>query len=339
MVKRARIIPLNALCLTIVKMILNKFDCVIVFEGKRGLGKSTLAWHIARKVHKIMQTIIKETGGENSPYKNFHEFRPIMQLKNPKEYRYIEYKREGILNFFDGVHKTCIGDEMIASAFNRDFWAEGQKNLIKVMNMNRDKNNIFLMCVPSFAVLDNQIKNLTKMRITILRRGLAVLQSPNATIYSKDIWDNANNEKIEREWLLSGKKPKYTKLTTFRGFIKFKPLSTKEQEIYDKIKNFERNVMKKELGIDGEKKAENDWFEKLYAKLTGGAIKNMQYIYGVADANGMSETGVKSKLARKLKENNKSPVVSSYLYDKKERKEGIKDEKEHEILSEIKELL
>lgn len=338
MAKRQRIIPLQTLALTIVKMLLNKFDCVIVLEGKRGLGKSTIAWHIARKVQKIMKTIINETGGENSPYKDFYDFKPIMQLRYPMKYRFIEYKRDGILNFFDKWHKTCIGDEMVTSAFNRDFWNEEQKNLIKVMNMNRDHSNLFFMCVPQFQVLDNQIKNLTKMRITVLRRGLAVLQSPNPTIYSRDIWDASNNEKIERSWLIDGKKPKYTKLTTFRGYIKFRALSEKEQYIYDQIKNFERTVMKKDLGINDDKQ-EQDWFDKLYAKLSGGAIKNMHYIEGIADANGMSLSGVKSKLRRKLSEDNKSPVITSYFYDKKARNEGMKEEKEQEVMTEIKELL
>jgi hypothetical protein len=338
MTKRYKIIPINALALAIVKMLTNRFDCVIVFEGKRGLGKSTLAWHIARKVAKLMRQIIDATGGENSPYKDFYEFRPIMQLRSPMKFRYIEYKRDGILKFFDNWHRTCIGDEMVTSAFNRDFWNEEQKNLIKVMNMNRDHCNLFMMCVPQFQVLDNQIKNLTKIRITILRRGLAVMQSPNPTIYSKDIWDSAVNEKIERKWMMEGKKPKYQRLTTFRGYIKFKPLTRKEQEIYDKIKNYERNVMKKDLGISDDKK-ENDWFEKLYAKLVGGAVKNMHFIVGMGEAMGVKESAIKHRLRNRLIEDNKTPTISSYFYDKKARKEGIVEENEQEVMQDIKKLL
>lgn len=340
MLKRSRTIAMKELCLTIVKMLLNKFDAVIVFEGNRGLGKSTLAWHIARNVSKMMKIIIEETGGENSPYKNYYNFKPIMQLKYPMKYRFIEYKRDGILNFFDGWYQTCIADEMVTSAFNRDFWNEEQKNLIKVLNMYRDHCNLFLMCVPQFQVLDNQIKNLTKIRITVLKRGFAVIQSPNPTINSRDKWDSNVNEKIEREWLMEGKKPKYTRLTTFRGFIKFKPLTDKEQSIYDAIKNYERNVMKKSIGIDGKTDdKEDDWFEKLYKKLSGGAIKSMDYIRAMAEANELSESGLKAKLKKRLQEENKSPIISSYFYDKKARQEHQDEENDEKLNKEIRELL
>lgn len=337
--KRYKVIPLKHLAIAIVKMLLNKFDCVIVVEGNRGLGKSTLTWKIAKEVRRMMRIIINATGGENSPYKNYYEFKPLMQMKHPERYRFIEYKRDGILNFFDKWHTTCIADEMVTSAFNRDFWNEDQKNLIKVMNMYRDRCNLFMMCIPQFQVLDNQIKNLTKIRISVIKRGLAVVQSPNQTIHSRDKWDASVNEKIEREWLMEGRKPRYTRLTTFRGFIKFSPLSEKEQDIYDTIKNYERNVMKKTIGIDDKKPEELDWFDKLYTRLSGGGVKNMEYIKAMAEAHEMSESGLKSKLKRRFEKEGKNPILSSYFYDKKARKEDEIVENKEQMMSEIKNLL
>ena len=132
-------------------------------------------------------------------------------------FRSMIYTKKETLNFFHQWNKNGIADEMINVTFNRDFYDLDQKNVIKMINMNRDHCNLFIACVPQFQNLDTQIKNLCKIRITVVRRGLAIIQTPNRTIYVKDKWDQATNEKFEREWLQKGiSKPTYSKLTTFR---------------------------------------------------------------------------------------------------------------------------
>lgn len=319
---RVRYWSMDRIALMIVQMILNKFDCFIIIEGNRGLGKSTLAWKIVKKVHNYLRIIVRETGGLSSPYSKFYEFKPIMQLRNPMKHKYLLYKKDDVINFFNKWHVSAIADEMINVAFNREFWDEDQKNLIKIINMNRDHCNLFVACVPQFQVLDNQIKNLCKIRITVARRGLAVIQTPNRTIYNRDRWDSANNEKIEREWLKKGTGlPQYAKLNTFRGLLKFKALSDNEQRIYDDIKLSERNIIAKSLGVT-DQIDEKDPMNIAIERLIDGGVKNMQVIEGLAIASGEKVDNFKAKIRRKLSELNKNPQISSYFWDNKAKKEG-----------------
>jgi len=204
------------LCKMIVRMLENDFDCIIMIEGNRGLGKSTLGYKILSGIHKI------------------HRFNP---------WRDLLYTRKEIIDAFNKRWKSgFIADEMINVSFNRDHYSEDQKKLIKIVNMNRDHCNCFIACVPQFSVLDSQVKNLCKIRITVLRRGFAIIHTPNKTIFSSDKWDTALNEKIEKTWLKHHIfKPKYSKLTTFRGIIKFNKLTEKQEEEYKRIKREKRN--------------------------------------------------------------------------------------------------
>lgn len=327
---KVRYWSLDRLALMIVKMLLNKFDCFMVIEGNRGLGKSTLAFLLEKKIHNAFRKVVRETGGKKSPYMKWHEFNPIQQLKNPNEHKYILYKQDDVINFYDKWHKSGIADEMINVAFNREFWSENQKNLIKMINMNRDHSNLLIACVPHFQNLDTQIKNLCKIRITVVRRGLAVIQTPNRTIYNKDRWDSANNERIEREWFKKGTGlPKYSLLNTFRGMLKFKALNKKEQEIYDKIKFVERNTIKGDLGVTDDKTPKVvDPFDRLYEKLIKGGVRNSTELEGFAFANNISLDTVKRRLEKMLRKNNVNPMLSQYYYDKKAKKKDIEMEKE-----------
>lgn len=305
---------MDRFALMIAKMLLNKFDCLLCIEGNRGLGKSTFAYKLLQKVNRYFRIIYRET--RNEEMKNWYKFNPLMQLKKPNQYRHVIYTQKDVINFYDKWHVSAIADEMINVAFNRDFFGEEQKNLVKMINMNRDHGNLLIACVPQFQNLDNQIKNLCKIRITVARRGLAVIQTPNRTIYNKDRWDSANNEKIERDWLKKGSGlPQYARLNTFRGMIRFPALTKKEQWIYDQIKGIERNVIKGSLGVTEE--AQNDPTQKLYDKLIAGGIRNTTMLEGYADALGMTINQLRGKLLKQLKDNNKGTVLSDYFWDKK----------------------
>ena len=320
---------MDRLALMIVRMLLNKFDCFIIIEGNRGLGKSTIAYHLAKKVNNHFRVLAKEAPEimaekfeHNS--KNFYRFVPKLQAKATKGRRYILYKREDVLNFYNKWNQIAIADEMINVSFNREFWNDDQKNLIKVLNMNRDHCNLLLSCVPQFQVLDNQIKNLCKIRITVIRRGLAVIQTPNRTINMKDKWDTANNEKIERDWLKKGTGlPQYAKLNTFRGMVKFPPLNKYDLNVYEKIKFNERNVIAKDLGMNGEVVEEKDDIDKALDRLIKGGIKNSVMIEGIACALGLQPNNLKTQIRNRLQKRGMNPSISSYYYDKKAKKDDI----------------
>jgi hypothetical protein len=318
---------MDKFCLMIIQMLLNKFDCFIVIEGNRGLGKSTFAFQISKKIKNMLRKIIQATGDKQSPYYKWYDFKPQIQSKNPFGKKFILYKRDDVINFYDKWHSTAISDEMINVSFNREFWNDDQKNLIKMINMNRDHCNLFIACVPQFQVLDNQIKNLCKIRITIARRGLAVIQTPNRTIYCKDKWDTANNERIEREWLKNGSGlPQYSRLNTFRGMIRFPALTKKEQEIYDNIKVAERNVIKKDLGVK-EETDENDPFERILKKLLNGGVRSSVELKGVAFAIGLTDAQLQGKLSRRLEQMQKPTQLSYYFWDKRTQDQENPNEK------------
>lgn len=299
--KMDRVIDMIALTL------LNKFDCFIVIEGKRGLGKSTLAYHLSRRVSRRMKTL-----REHKEYKSWYRFLPK---------RDILYSREKVIDFFNKWHMIGIGDEMINVTFNRDFYAEDQKTLIKIINMNRDHQNLFIACVPQFQTLDTQIKNLTKIRLTVVRRGFALIHTPNKTIYGRDIWDTITNEKIEREWLKKGtRNPHYARLTTCRGFLNFPDLPEKSRLIYEGIKKDERNLLMQERE-DEKKKKKEDPFEKVYGMLIDGKIKDKSVLDGMAIAQDLEPEAIKRKLVRQLKKEGKETALGSYFSSKKGRTE------------------
>jgi adenylate kinase family enzyme len=291
-----------------------------------GTGKSTLAIKIAKRTHGLFRKMRKQLkaevghGGELQIKANDYYFNPKLQLEFPRTRRYLLYTKEDVTNFFNKWKRIGIADEMINVAFNREFWNEDQKNLIKIMNMNRDHCNMLLMCIPQFQVLDNQIKNLCKIRITVVRRGIAVIQTPNKTIYNKDIWDSAVNEKIEREWIKKGGvKPAYNKLTTYKGLLLFRKLTEKDQDIYDKIKNQERNIIAGDLGVTDIDKKEP--LDLVVERLLSGGVKNSAMLDGMAFALGENTQTFRRKLRSKLEKMGKPSSLAYFFWDKKEKEE------------------
>ena len=283
----------------IVRILQNKFDCFIIIEGNRGLGKSTLALHLARKVSRAFKNI------GHDGYK-FSWDRSLIYTK--KETKRFWHKWEAV----------GIGDEMINVTFNRDFYDSEQKDIVKMINMNRDHRNFFIACVPQFQTLDSQIKNLCKIRITVVRRGVAVIQTPNQTIYIKDKWDQATNEKIERDWMKRGiTKPHYTRLTTFRGLLKFSKLRDASEIKYQEIKDKKRNlVAQEEMGINDEGEVK-DPYEVMMEMLKDGKVKNGTFIDGFAQAHNFRPATFQSQIRRKLQEKGVDHKIANYYWEKK----------------------
>ena len=283
----------------IVQILGNKFDCFIIIEGNRGLGKSTLAIHLARGVAREF----KKLGSEDYKFNWKHS---------------LIYTKKETKRFWHKWNTTGIADEMINVTFNRDFYNEEQKDIIKMINMNRDHCNFFAACVPQFQTLDSQIKNLCKIRITVVRRGLAVIQTPNRTIYIKDKWDQQSNERIERAWVQKGiKNPHYTKLTTFRGMLKFPALHPTAEEKYQKVKDIKRNLVAKEdMGIN-EEEEKTDPYEIVIEMLKEGRVKNGTFLDGFAQANGIKVNTFRGALRSKLKNKGIDHNISNYYWEKK----------------------
>lgn len=317
----------------IVATLLNKYDFFIVVEGGTGIGKSTLAYHIGSKVaqefHKLYMLredaveYYYERVGRKMGLTEEEWIEKILKLKKEKKYKFhpqtaLIYTQDALQNFLGGWQGISIPDEMINITFNRDFYSEKQKDIVKMLNMFRDHENLTIACVPQFQNLDNQIKNLTKMKLTVKKRGLAIIHTPNSTVYCKDKWDQATNEKIEREWIRKKiTRPNYSKLTTFRGLIKFPPLSKKQEAMYQEIKNMKRNVvLKDEMGINQQEAEAKDPFNIFYKKLVDGGVRNMDILRGYAEGMGISAGSLSNRIIRQLKKDNKPHLISEYLWGK-----------------------
>jgi len=302
---------IKKLVISICDRLENRFDAFVVIEGNRGLGKSTLAFQLMKKVKQEM----KNRGVEG------YKFSPRRDLL---------YARDEVIKFFHDRRRSAVGDEFVLAGFSRDFYVEGQKDLIKIISTNRDHNNFFIGCIPHFKALDVQLKSLTSMRITVVRRGLAIIQTPNKTIYSTDIWDEQLNQKIEAGWIKNGiQRPHYSKLTTFRGWLKFSKLSEKQEAIYQKIKDEKRQIIAKEKGL--EDVDETDPTTKVYNLLIKGDIKNTAMLEGMAVAHGIKVENLRNRLRRKLKDEHKDTRINEYYYDDKVKVKIHKEKKQNEI--------
>lgn len=276
------------LCRMIERMLSQKFDCIIIIEGERGLGKSTLGYLILKGVKHIIRQ--NPNGSEELGKIRF----------NPK--KDILYTRKEIINAFnERWFSSFMADEMINVSFNRSFYEEDQKKLIRIINMNRDHCNLFVACVPQFQTLDNQIKNLCKIRITVVRRGVAIVQTKNRTLYNPDKWETHINEKIEREWFKSGRFiPKYPQLTTFRGVLRFRDLTPLERELYEEIKLNKRNIIKQE---EAEQDKSNNPYDKLYQLLSNGNIPNKLMFDNLCSMMGVKPINAMSNIRIRMRNN------------------------------------
>lgn len=327
-------IPLNTLVKTIVGILLNKFDCFTTIEGGTGIGKSTLAYRIAkgvkfefRRLYRLDEKTVlyyynKVKKDKGVSMKEFVDY--LMKLKEEKAYNFIPkrdliYSQGSMMKFLSSWNRIGVPDEMINITFNRDFYSQEQKDIIKMINMYRDHCNLILACVPMFVTLDNQIKNLCKIRITVVRRGVGLIQTPNKTIYGKDRWDTAVNEKIEKEWLLkNAKKPAYSRLTTARGIVRFGALREKDELKYQAIKNEKRASILKDVKSDDE---EDSVVNKTIKMLREGKIKNKEVLEGLAIAEGVKPETFISKIEREMKkEGTGDHKVNAYLWEKKIKK-------------------
>lgn len=317
---------------TIVATLLNKYDYFMVIEGNTGTGKSTLAFHIASGVAKEFRRLFRldadvveyyfERVGIKQGLTEEEFVAKILLLKQNKEYRFhprtaLIYTQDDMLKALTSWHNISIPDELVNMVFNRDFYSEKQKDIIKVLNMFRDHENLTIACVPSFQVIDTQIKNLCKMKLTVKRRGVAIIHTPNSVVYSKDKWDQATNEKIEKEWIIKKvTRPNYSKLTTFRGLVRFSPLSKKQEAMYQQIKDDKRNVvLKDDMKIKTED--QDNPLTKIIDLLIKGGVKNGQVVDGYALGLGLTRDALRGRIVKELKQRGMAYTLNSYYFDKK----------------------
>ena len=264
---------------------MNEFDANMAIDGSRGNGKSTFMFKF---------------------FSHFDKF-------NPKED--IVFSREDVMEGLKRKKYGCIfADEMINAGHNREFFSGDQRVLIKMFNMYRDNYNILAGCVPFFYDLDPQIRKFIKIRITVVKRGLAVIQMSKNTLYNNDPWETDINRKIESAWqngIKAGKNPKvaYHKLTTFAGYVHFGKLGKAQERMYKEIKEEKRNVLMSSYDQDNEEHEDGDLpadikkrlYDKLFKLLKDGKLTQEQ-LKGQAQTWGITERRMMQTLNYRLRD-------------------------------------
>lgn len=237
------------------KRIAKKFDFNIAISGARGNGKSTLAFKILSR---------------------FPQF-------NPR--KHIVYRRKDVMELLEkNKYGTIMDDEAIRTGYKRYFYEQDQKSLIQMLNMYRDNFNVYVMAIPNFYSLDKGVRDLIKIHIQVVKRGLGVIHISQPSLYTDDAWNVNYNKKIEDRWSKTKLKnpnfnPPYRRLSTFYGFIKFNDMTPAQRKLYESIKVKKRKeVYDEELSLDA-KKEENKYDGILNIVLEGGVTKDMLMKY------------------------------------------------------------
>lgn len=272
-----------------------KFDFNIFIEGKRGTGKSTLGYKVGSRCH-------------------------VEQPFSPR--RDLVYSREDTIKHLSNkINGVIFSDELINVAYKRDFYVEDQKELLKAFDMYRDSRNVFIGCIPMFLDLDVKIQKICKLRLSVIRRGFALVHMPISAMYSSDPWDIKNNAKIESKWALNGtKNPRYSQLTTCVGVLYFGDLTPGQRKEYDEIKDEKRSHVfakyaQHELSVDPETKFYNNLIAMLKSnKLTPDKLEM------VCKINDRSYGAVRNKINVMLKEEGQGKTFKDYCLSDTRRK-------------------
>lgn len=267
----------------------NKFDFNIAVSGERGNGKSTFLFKL---------------------FNTFPQFRPKT---------HIVYRRREVMDLLEkNKFGVIMDDEAIRTGYKRNFYDSDQKTLVQMMNMYRDNFNVYGMAIPNFYSLDKDVRDLIKMHIQIVDRGLGVIHVAQSSLYSDDKWDVAYNKKIEERWAKSKKKnarfkPPYHKLSTFMGYIKFGDLTIKQRELYEEIKAKKRKeVYEEEMKEEGKK--ESSQYERLLEIIMKGGVSK-EMLIKMCLAMGVKFSLAQTRLNQMLTDLGEDKTLKHFLID------------------------
>lgn len=225
--------------------------------------------------------------------------------------RHIIYDRKDLMVLLEELREGFImDDEAITSGYKRNFADSDQKMLVQMLNMYRNHGNVYSLCIPSFYSLDKDLRDLIKIHIHVIERGLAVVHiAREDVLYSEDHWDIAYNKKIEETWALQKKKrvdwtPPYHKLTTFAGYLRYRKLPVTIEERYEHIKETKRKKIYETKVLNLPKSIEELTDEKIkrMVQLVKSGGVTLKEIEKFAHVEGLTLSTVNYKVNKFLKE-------------------------------------
>lgn len=260
----------------------NEFDGNIIVSGQRGDGKSSL-------IVKI-----------------------LYRLKNYNPWKHQVYSRADVIKLLQTQEKgLCFDDEAINSGYKRDFQSKAQQELIKIITAYRDNFNIYASAIPNFFSLDKDLRDLCFLHLHVVERGMVVVHMPlQGLLYSQDRWDTKNNARVEERWTKKIKKnpnfkPQYHKLSTFKGYLYFEDITTKQKQLYKKIKREKRKTAFKE------EVKEKTWIEKLYDAVIEKKLSRQGLLEACLTEN-KKYNSVKLTLNNMIRDAGKSGTLKDY---------------------------
>jgi len=195
------------------------WDCVIAITGIEGVGKTTEAWDLSRKVDRKFNLA-----------KNF-----IFSPKTQEAIKQIKALYQ---------YGAVVMDEGIKMAYKLDWQSKAQRLLNKVYTLNRNENKVTIICIPNFLDLSKFFRDhRVYIWIHVYSRGKAVAFIRADNPYSSDIWqldkNNRNFIKAGRKVLLDADKrlEVFQKGTNFLMRLEFPDMPPKVKALYKELKN------------------------------------------------------------------------------------------------------
>lgn len=281
----------------------NEFDGNFVVSGDRGNGKSTL-------ISKIFYRM-----GKFNPWK--HQV----------------YTRDDLLKLLKTQKRgRCFDDEAVNSGYKRDFQNKAQQELIKIVTAYRDNFNIYASAIPNFFSLDKDLRDLMFMHIHVINRGIAVIHTPIKNLmYSIDKWDTRNNQKVEMSWTIKTRqdpnfRPKFNRLSTFRGYLYFADLTPKQKKIYLSVK-----LEKRKYAFETIEDKEETFNQRIYSLLIEGKIERSSLIdYCILE--GKKYSTILSTLNNMLTDNGIKETATEYFKDSNKKKISYQKDQINDIV-------
>lgn len=203
---------------TIAKINKNDYYCLLVCDGRMGIGKSCFLTQLAKEYASITKT-------------------PFSYDKN------ITWLRDEMVGWVEGgeeykqkpEHSAIVADELISMFYKRNWYEQGQKDTVELLNKIRDRHLLLCGAVPSFFDLDKGLLNNVTFWVHIDKRGVAWVLEQERNLALADKWNGKELIKVVRQ----GKGTPYKSLN-FVAEIVFNDWNAEDKKKYVAIRNKKR---------------------------------------------------------------------------------------------------
>ena len=258
---------LKSLGREIVSVLKSDRDFIIAITGPTGEGKSTLAIQIAKNIDKRFDF-------QRNVAFSRKDFMDSIKANTPSSLP--EYS-------------VIVADEAINLLFSRQSMAGQQIELIKLLDMCRDRHLCLILCMPNFWSLDKHVRdNRVKAWVYIEHRAKASVFKPDLSPVSNDPWHRDDMIKKLKFWRAG---MDFSKLKTHIWDMQFNDLSPTEKKLYLSAKAEKRAELEKEIHVKDTRFDKEKQFHRLLtlkqgkvpmdliAKSEGLKVRSLQTYY------------------------------------------------------------